>query len=308
MEKYTIDEQLAKRAKESYSFFDYIKNSETESYNKLLKVFEENVETLKKQNIENYERNKEKVDYLCDKYSEKLAYAINKKNSIDAMMPSVMIAGPANYPVKKAEKQNDMRHKFWKEYGNLFDEDNYILQKIKSILTNKVIYSNDEFAIEKLKEKLKELENRQEYMKRANAYYRQNKTIKAFEDMDDETADKINQNIEKCLDKAPFPSFELTNNNATIKSTKERIEILTKLKEKSESQYEKIDGLIIKENKELMRIQLFFENKPSEQIRETLKSNGFKWAPSQNAWQRQLTENAIRATKRAIAEIKTKEE
>lgn len=41
------------------------------------------------------------------------------------------------------------------------------------------------------------------------------------------------------------------------------------------------------------RLQLFFEEKPSEEQRRELKSNGFKWAPSQGAWQRQLTKNAI---------------
>lgn len=46
------------------------------------------------------------------------------------------------------------------------------------------------------------------------------------------------------------------------------------------------------------RLQLFFEEKPSEEQRRELKSNGFKWAPSQGAWQRQLTKNAIYAAGR----------
>lgn len=41
-----------------------------------------------------------------------------------------------------------------------------------------------------------------------------------------------------------------------------------------------------------MRLQLFFEEKPEETTRKILKRNGFKWAPSQGAWQRQLTNNA----------------
>ena len=46
------------------------------------------------------------------------------------------------------------------------------------------------------------------------------------------------------------------------------------------------------------RLQLFFEEKPTEDQRRELKSNGFKWAPSQGAWQRQLTKNAIYAAGR----------
>jgi hypothetical protein len=41
------------------------------------------------------------------------------------------------------------------------------------------------------------------------------------------------------------------------------------------------------------RLQLFFDDKPGEDQRRALKQNGFKWAPSQGAWQRQLNRNAI---------------
>ena len=54
-------------------------------------------------------------------------------------------------------------------------------------------------------------------------------------------------------------------------------------------------------NKEEMRLQLVFDGKPSEKTREILKSNGFRWAPSQSAWQRLLNDNAEYALKRIAA-------
>jgi len=51
-------------------------------------------------------------------------------------------------------------------------------------------------------------------------------------------------------------------------------------------------------NKEDMRLQLMFDGKPDEKTRETLKSNGFRWAPSCMAWQRLLNENAEWALRR----------
>jgi hypothetical protein len=51
-------------------------------------------------------------------------------------------------------------------------------------------------------------------------------------------------------------------------------------------------------NKEDMRLQLVFDGKPSEGTRSTLKSNGFRWAPSCSAWQRLLNDNAVWALKR----------
>ncbi|MDD3222726.1 MAG: hypothetical protein EOM34_07125 [Clostridia bacterium] len=59
-------------------------------------------------------------------------------------------------------------------------------------------------------------------------------------------------------------------------------------------------------NNDLMRLQLLFDGKPSEEIRTILKSNGFRWSPSQKAWQRLLNDNALYSLKRvseAIANI-----
>lgn len=56
-------------------------------------------------------------------------------------------------------------------------------------------------------------------------------------------------------------------------------------------------------NNDMMRLQLFFEGVPSAEIRTILKSNGFKWAPSQKAWQRLLNDNALNSLERVKKEI-----
>lgn len=43
------------------------------------------------------------------------------------------------------------------------------------------------------------------------------------------------------------------------------------------------------------RLQVFFDGKPDEAARDELKANGFRWAPSVGAWQRQLNKNAYYA-------------
>ena len=45
-------------------------------------------------------------------------------------------------------------------------------------------------------------------------------------------------------------------------------------------------------------MQLLFDEKPSDEQRATLKANGFRWAPSDKAWQRQLNQNAFYAANR----------
>ena len=60
-------------------------------------------------------------------------------------------------------------------------------------------------------------------------------------------------------------------------------------------------------NKEINRIQFLFNSKPSEEIRSTLKSNGFHWSRQENAWQRLFNENAIIVTNRIVENVLTKQ-
>ena len=43
-----------------------------------------------------------------------------------------------------------------------------------------------------------------------------------------------------------------------------------------------------------------FNNIPDVEMRAKLKSEAFKWSPKNQAWQRQLTPNAVRAAKRVL--------
>ena len=46
--------------------------------------------------------------------------------------------------------------------------------------------------------------------------------------------------------------------------------------------------------------EILFDGKPDEATRSALKQNGFRWSPRNSAWQRQLTDNAERAARRAL--------
>lgn len=49
-----------------------------------------------------------------------------------------------------------------------------------------------------------------------------------------------------------------------------------------------------------MRVQLRFDGKPDDETRALLKRNGFRWAPSQGVWQRQLNDNGKYAAHRVM--------
>lgn len=311
--RHGINEALARRAKEAYSFYDYAENSATNTYLDLLEQFESAVNEL----IEKDAGNKfpataeqlELVQYYGEKYSAKLAAAINRENEITARVPSIMITGGSNFPVRKKEKQNAAMDKFWQESGELFDPThNYYFRKIKNIFANTTIYSNDALAVEKLENKLQDLEELQVRMKEYNAYYRKHKTMKGFDGISDEKAAEMDKAIEESWYKQPCAPFHLTNNNAEIKRIRARIDGLKRLKENAEKpiedKYPSVEGVEVVENSEAMRVQLRFDGKPDDKTRELLKSNGFRWAPSMGVWQRQLTDNGIRAARRVLKELK----
>lgn len=53
------------------------------------------------------------------------------------------------------------------------------------------------------------------------------------------------------------------------------------------------DTLKIVNNTALKRVQLFFPDKPSEQVRSDLKAHGWRWSPRNFCWQRLNTENGL---------------
>lgn len=295
-----INESTARRAKEMSSFNDYKANSATDDYNAEVKRIMQKAECIKEIKPER----SEEIDRLVTRYVSLYASYINKSNEISCRCPSVMICGPANFPVKKQEQQ-------FAAYGKNFeklDQLKAIEYKIDRIKYNKeVIKSGDCDAIEKLQDKLQKLTGSQNYMKNANAYYRKHKTLKGYANITDDNAENLDKEILTTWYKTPFASFHLTNNNAKIKATKERIEHLTKIKEtvaeEVKAETTKNEPFTIVRNADLVRLQLLFDEKPDEETRNLLKRNGFKWAPSQSAWQRLLNNNSEYALKQVLKAI-----
>lgn len=158
-------------------------------------------------------------------------------------------------------------------------------------------------------QKIEKLEADQTEMKEINAYYRKYKTMKGYANLTDEKAKEYDKAIEESWYKVPYARFELTNNNAKIRNAKERLASLEKVKATAEenNDEEKFSDLpfTVVRNTEIMRLQLFFEGKPSAEIREVLKKNGFRFAPSQNnAWQRHLNNNGLYALKRVAQTLR----
>lgn len=238
----------------------------------------------------------EKIDDLVDTYARKLAENLNAGNRIDARCPSILVAGGSNFPVRKKEKQNAARDRNMEEWSRI----QQILDKIKSVGTGG-IRSDDPQALAKLEAKVANLEKQQELMKAANAAIRLKDKEKGDKRLAElgYTPEKIEElRSPDFAGRIGYPSYLLQNNNANINRIRKRIEELQKRQAEPAPEGWEFDGGEVVMNTEENRLQIIFEGKPDESIRNELKSHGFRWAPSQGAWQRQLNDNAIRAAKR----------
>lgn len=143
----------------------------------------------------------------------------------------------------------------------------YYRSKLNNIDNSNVISSDDPKTIEKLEKKIEDLE---EYRKR----------VKSRE----------------------HDTYELQNISQEIRRLKARIKELKILDELDFQDIIFKGGKAI-HNKEQNRIQILFDDKPNEKVRTLLKRYGFKWARSQNAWQRLFNKNGIYAVKCVIEQL-----
>ena len=287
---YPINEEAAKRAKDMNSFSDYQPGSATAGYRAMV---DEAYAAAERQKARVDPMYHDKIDALVDRYARKLAENLNERNVIDARVPSILISGGGNFPVAKKHKQNAARDRNYGEYAEI----SKLLDKIRSVGMGG-ISADDDLAVEKLTKKLEGLESQQTTMKEVNAYFRKHKTLDGCPELTPEQAEKLKADMAQSwhLDKSkPYPAYLLSNNNANIRRVRQRIE---ELSSRSEFAGWTFPGGEAKINEAENRLQLIFEEKPDADQRQELKSNGFKWAPSQGAWQRQLNQNAIRAAAR----------
>lgn len=293
---YEIDENTARRAHEMTSMSDYKPGSATDEYRAAVDKAAALV-IRKKSSVSPYYH--DKLDALLDRYARRLAKWTNDYNRNGASCPSVLVCGPANFPTKKKARQNSREESLWAEYKEI----EAILDKIKGIGSGPVDLA-DPNAREMLTDQLQGLQKKLEDGKSMNAWYRKHKTLKGFPGMSDEAAARNDAAIASApaFAQRPMPDFELSSLRGKIKRVQARLDELDKLQalQTDPAPAEEHDGFQIFHNAEQNRLQIIFDGKPDEETRAALKANGFRWSPRNQAWQRQLTSNAVRAARRAL--------
>lgn len=174
------------------------------------------------------------------------------------------------------------------------------------------ISSNDPEAVQKLQDKLNSLEKSQDTMKAVNKIIRGKKLS---------DAEKVEQIVKDGLlteaqaqeimkpdfaGRVGFASYSLSNNNAEIRRTRERLEELKRLHNSAPIDFENDDFSMSINNGQI--IINFAGGKPNDETRQLVKRAAFKWSRYQGAWVRKVTGNAIHSARHLLESLKALEE
>ena len=296
---YPIDERTAQTAHTMVHMSDYIPGSCTAGYRASVDEAAALVESQKSKVSPYYH---EKLDHLLDTYSRRLAQWHNDYNRNQAAYPSQFISGASGYNMRKHNRQMSREETLWGEY----EEIKSILTRIKAVGTGPVDLA-DPHARELITDQIRRETEALENAKAMNAYFRKHKSFLGFPGLKNEAAEKMTADFtatrERCpwIDK-PFPDYELTSIRGKIKRLQARLTELERLQQAAANPDGPIafEGGQIIRNAEQNRLQILFSSIPDAITRDSLKSSGFRWSPSNKAWQRQLTENAERDAKRIL--------
>jgi len=99
------------------------------------------------------------------------------------------------------------------------------------------------------------------------------------------------------------PAYVLTNRGANIRRLEKRIAELRAKAAAPAREPITGNGYAIVEDRDVNRVQIRFDARPPAATIAVLKSRGFRWAPSENAWQRQASNGAWHAAQAVAASL-----
>ena len=252
------------------------------------------------------EKRQARIDRLNNAADRAEKHASDIYISAEKMSQSIPFGQPIIVGHHSESRDKNFRKRMGNKFEQAFREQNHadeLRARAEAAENNTAISSDDPEAVQKLQEKLRKLEEGQEMMKSVNRYYKKNGTCVGCELITEEQARKLDADAEKSYYKRPFAPYALTNNNQNIRNVKARIESLKKIDEFDFEPVE-FDGGRVVADKEINRIQFFFDEKTSEETRSLLKGWGFRFSKyNNNAWQRQINSNGLYAAKQVLEKL-----
>lgn len=244
-----------------------------------------------------------------NKYKENYLKHMNEILSAKSRTMSAMITGPARFPKAKNEKALQAEHNkvvAFLEWQKKAEKS--IKNKLQGALTEE---QKTDAEYERLKKEsdnvisvLKGIETGTEKGYNPSLFRNslRDKLMRSLNNGNVETVSKILDYIKE-TEKQHLKKPVFAANNGIWESVKLAKEKLNNQAEiaPGEETIKEYDGATIIKNHNADRVQIFFDEKPNEEIRKELKSTGWHYSKANgDAWQRKLTSNAEYAAKRIM--------
>jgi hypothetical protein len=285
--------KLAYEAHRGTSFSPEVRaKSHQEDFAKTLNSYAEKFESLIKSDeqkniaIQEFERFKQKYTSLYH------AWLHAKSRCL-----STMITGGSKFPVRQAEKANAIEHKRSQELTEFENKAvSAITKKIKGLLPDEI---KDAEVWDSIKKELYRSIGTILAIHKGESYLSKpliSGALKRFIERMYKNGqyNHVNKALDEIAENQTKHNFIIFAKNNPIWNLRKEPE---KVEPKENISLFKAKDLEIINNYEIDRLQLLFNGKPSQDIINYLKSKAFKWSPSNQAWQRQLTNNAITEAK-----------
>jgi len=243
-----------------------------------------------------------------ESYRQRYIDLLTRYLAAKSRVVSPMIAGPSNFPVAKHEKALRSEQK-------LLDELVSWSERAKEAIRRKLLAarSEEEVEAEKRRRLLKEIRLSIETIKRIDAgeYVGGRDLFKssiegfirrAADRGDIKAAREALRVVAEAQADMKRPIF--TQRHSIWCYVDEAEARLQKHKELAETTPERTiieyKGATVIDNLEADRVQIIFDDVPSQEIRSALKRQGWKWSPKAGAWQRKRTTNSVQSARHIL--------
>ena len=244
----------------------------------------------------------ERLRDRADRLSTQATAAQARASSMASVIPFGQPILVGHYSEGRDRRYRDRIHRTFVKGFELAKEAQDVERRADAAERNTAISSDDPEAVDKLQEKIARLKAEQAHMVAVNRALRGKKT-------DDEisalTGGALTPAAVAELRKPDFcgrtgyADYQLKNNSSNIRRLEQRAGHLASVAEQPAKPPETIGEVRIEETDN--RVRVFFPGKPSEAIRTELKRNGFRWAPSEGAWQTHAKEYAWHIARKVAA-------
>ncbi|MFI5296634.1 MAG: DUF3560 domain-containing protein [Polyangiales bacterium] len=238
-------------------------------------------------------RRQARIDRFRERAQKRAAQASATRNQVDRIADAIPLGQPilvGHHSEGHARRDAERIRTGMTKSIALQKEAVEVDRRADAAETNRTISSDDPDAIDKLRDKLAKLEANRARMVKVNKAVRAKDPNAALVALGLNAAEIREALTPDYMGRTGFPAYVLTNTSAEARRLTKRIADLEARATRPAPAPVVVGDITIDEDDN--RVRIHFPGKPDEAMRTKLKGAGFRWAPSNGAWQRHASATA----------------